>query len=201
MAVLRYGDLLEKTSHFLLTALSSYPDKYLTIGELLECLKRRSYGALLVMLSIAGLIPGISFFAGIANFLLGLQIAIGFQSPRLPYAIQKRTIHREKTLGFIQEVIPWLERTEIYVKPRWASLSGSTLRRIIGMIVCILSVIAILPLPFINFLPNIAIVCLALGIIERDGLFLLIGATIAAVAMWISHIMVRMAWSSLIAAL
>ncbi|MBD0785986.1 exopolysaccharide biosynthesis protein [Vibrio sp. Y2-5] len=195
------GDTLEKTSQFLINTLKSHPDQYLTIGELLELLRRRSYGALLIMLSLAGLIPGISFFAAVADFLLGLQIALGFHAPRLPHIIQKQRIHREKTLRFTQEVMPWLERIEEYVKPRWEPLSSVNARRVIGVIICVLAAIAILPLPFINFLPNFAIICLALGIIERDGLCLLIGSVIALMAMWISHIMVRMAWNSLMLAL
>ncbi|WP_223159335.1 exopolysaccharide biosynthesis protein [Vibrio sp. Y2-5] len=192
---------MEKTSQFLINTLKSHPDQYLTIGELLELLRRRSYGALLIMLSLAGLIPGISFFAAVADFLLGLQIALGFHAPRLPHIIQKQRIHREKTLRFTQEVMPWLERIEEYVKPRWEPLSSVNARRVIGVIICVLAAIAILPLPFINFLPNFAIICLALGIIERDGLCLLIGSVIALMAMWISHIMVRMAWNSLMLAL
>ncbi len=192
---------MEKTSQFLINTLKSHPEQYLTIGELLELLRRRSYGALLIMLSLAGLIPGISFFAAVADFLLGLQIALGFHAPRLPNIIQKQRIHREKTLKFTEEVMPWLERMEEYVKPRWEPLSSSNPRRMIGAIICVLAFIAILPLPFINFLPNFAIICLALGIIERDGLCLIIGCGIALMAMWISHIMVRMAWNSLMLAL
>lgn len=173
----------------------------MTIGELLELLRRRSYGALLIMLSLAGLIPGISFFAAVADFLLGVQIALGFHAPRLPNIIQKQRIHREKTLKFAQEVMPWLERVEEFVKPRWEPLSSANSRRIIGAIICVLAFIAILPLPFINFLPNLAIICLALGIIERDGLCLIVGCGIALMAMWISQIMVRMAWNSLMLAL
>ncbi|PNI03561.1 exopolysaccharide biosynthesis protein exod [Vibrio diazotrophicus] len=195
------GVTLEKTSLFLINTLKSHPEQYLTIGGLLELLRRRSYGALLIMLSLAGLIPGISFFAAVADFLLGLQIALGFHAPRLPTIIQKQRIHREKTLKFTQEVMPWLERIEEYVKPRWEPLSSANARRVIGAMICVLAAIAILPLPFINFLPNFAIICLALGIIERDGLCLLIGSAIALMAMWISQIMVRMAWNSLMLAL
>jgi len=197
----KFGDLLEKTSQFLLNMIKSHPEQYLTIGELLKLLRRRSYGALLIMLSLAGLIPGISFFAAVADFLLGLQIAIGLRSPRLPYLIQKQKIHRDKTLKFTREVMPWLVRIEHFVKPRWEPFSQPMPRRVIGCIICMLAVVAILPLPFINFLPNFAIICLALGIIERDGLFLIVGTVIALFAIWLGHIMVRMAWNSLMLAM
>ncbi len=153
------------------------------------------------MLSLAGLIPGISFFAGIADFLLGLQIALGFQVPRLPSIIQKQKINQKKMLRFTEEVAPWLVRIEEYVKPRWEPISGANYRRVIGLLICILAVVAVLPLPFINFLPNFAIIFLALGIIERDGLFLLMGSAIAVLAIWIGQIMVRVAWNSLMLAM
>ncbi len=195
------GDFLEKTSQLLLNTIQSHSEPYLTIGELLELLKRRSYGALLIMLSLAGLIPGISFFAAIADFLLGLQIALGLQAPRLPNIIQKQKINQAKMLKFTKRVVPWLVRIEQYIKPRWEPISGASYRRIIGVMICILAVVAVLPLPFINFLPNFAIICLALGIIERDGLFLIMGGALAVFAIWIGHILVRVAWNSLMLAL
>ncbi|MCE7580321.1 exopolysaccharide biosynthesis protein [Vibrio fluvialis] len=188
---------VEKTSEFLVKTLKDHPEPYLSIGTLLELLKRRSYGALLIMLSLAGLIPGISFFAGFAIFLLGLQLALGFQAPRLPRIIQKRKLHRQKTIRFIEELLPWFERIEHYIKPRWEPLSNKTARRVIGIIICVLAPVAVLPLPFVNFPPNIAIIFFALGIIERDGLFLIVGGAISLFAVWIGYILVRIAMNSL----
>lgn len=188
---------VEKTSELLVKTLQQHPDTYLSIGELLESLKRRSYGALLIMLSLAGLIPGISFFAGFAIFLLGLQIIVGFQFPRLPKLIQRRRLNRHKTLRFIEEMRPWLERVEQYIKPRWEPLSNSMARRVVGVIICLLSAVAVMPLPFVNFPPNIAIILFALGIIERDGLFMLIGGVLSVFAVWAGYLLMRIALNSL----
>lgn len=188
---------VEKTSEFLLKSLKGHPEPYLSIGTLLELLRRRSYGALLIMLSLAGLIPGISFFAGFAIFLLGLQLALGLQAPRLPSLIQKRKLHRQKTIRFIEELLPWFERVEHYIKPRWAPLSNALARRVIGLIICVLAAVAVLPLPFVNFPPNIAIIFFALGIIERDGLFLVVGSAISVLALWVGYLLVRIAMNSL----
>lgn len=188
---------MEKTSELLVKTLKQHPETYLSIGELLELLKRRSYGALLIMLSLAGLIPGISFFAGFAIFLLGLQLILGLQVPRLPGVIQRRRLNRHKTLRFIEELLPWLERIEHYIKPRWEPLSDQLARRIAGVIICILAAVAVLPLPFVNFPPNIAIIVFALGIIERDGLFMLIGGAISVFAVWIGYLLMRIAMNSL----
>ncbi|HDM8033212.1 TPA: exopolysaccharide biosynthesis protein, partial [Vibrio fluvialis clinical-1] len=45
--------------------------------------------------------------------------------------------------------------------------------------------------------PNIAIIFFALGIIERDGLFLIVGSAISLFAVWIGYILVRIAMNSL----
>lgn len=71
---------VEKTSEFLLKSLKGHPEPYLSIGTLLELLRRRSYGALLIMLSLAGLIPGISFFCRVCDFPIGVAACFGATS-------------------------------------------------------------------------------------------------------------------------
>ncbi|WPC76174.1 exopolysaccharide biosynthesis protein [Vibrio porteresiae] len=191
------GGYVEKTSYFLIRILKEFPESEISIGSLLELLKRRSYGALLILLSLIGLIPGISFLAGFAIFWLGLQMALGFTAPRLPAFARKRHLDQQKTLHFIEELQPWLQRLEKYVKPRWEPLCSSMVRRVIGGLICVLAVVAVLPLPFVNFAPNFAVICLSLGIIEKDGVCILAGAAMSAIAIWIGYLLVRVAFHSL----
>ncbi|MBF9002840.1 exopolysaccharide biosynthesis protein [Vibrio sp. CAIM 722] len=192
------GGSVEKTSVFLLRILKEHPEPQISIGALLELLKRRSYGALLIMLSLVGLIPGISFLAGFAVFLLGVQMAIGFHAPRLPAFARKRNLDCGKLLHFIQELQPWLQKLEYYVKPRWDILSTLMVRRVIGIMICVLAFVSLLPLPFVNFAPNFAIICLSLGIIERDGICILVGGFLGLVAVWIGYLLVRVAFASVL---
>ncbi|MFC3023923.1 exopolysaccharide biosynthesis protein [Vibrio zhugei] len=188
---------MEKTSVFLLRLVKEHPKASISIGDLLELLKRRSYGALLIMLSLLGFIPGISFFAGFAIFLLGLQLALGFYAPRLPKFANKRELNQQKTLHFIEELQPWLHKLERFVKPRWDWLSSEPVRRLLGALICVLALMSVLPLPFINFAPNFAVICLSLGIIERDGLCILVGSLLSVGALWIGYLLVRVAFESL----
>ncbi|SJL84558.1 exopolysaccharide biosynthesis protein [Vibrio palustris] len=188
---------MEKTSVFLLRLIREHPKAEISIGDLLELLKRRSYGALLIMLSLIGFIPGISFFAGFAIFLLGLQLALGLHAPRLPTFANKRQLNQQKTLHFIQELQPWLQKLERFVKPRWDLLSSEPVRRLLGVIICALALVSVLPLPFINFAPNFAVICLALGIIEKDGMCIVVGSVLSVGALWIGYILVRVAFESL----
>ena len=50
---------------------------------------------------------------------------------------------------------------------------------LIGAIVGLLSVVVILPLPFLDLLPLAAVFVMALAVLERDGIALITGAVLA----------------------
>lgn len=56
------------------------------------------------------------------------------------------------------------------------------IRRMIGGLICVLALVSVLPLPFVNFAPNFAVICLSLGIIEKDGVCILAGTVMSAIA-------------------
>jgi hypothetical protein len=69
-------------------------------------------------------------------------------------------------------------RLEGVVRPRLTFLhAGPGMARLVGLGVALagLGLMLPLPIPFSNALPAWAVVLLALGLMERDGLFLLLG--------------------------
>ncbi len=62
-------------------------------------------------------------------------------------------------------------------------LKGDTAERVIGAFCLALAVIQILPIPLGNVLPALAISIIALGMIERDGVWVLAGFAVGVAAM------------------
>jgi hypothetical protein len=74
---------------------------------------------------------------------------------------------------------------EKILHPRLTFLaSGETSRRICGLVILWMAFLLALPLPIpgTNILPALPVVLLGLGLMERDGLFVLAGYTMAGVA-------------------
>lgn len=131
-------------------------------------------------------IPGLSIPFGIAIGICGLRIAFRHQ-PWLPAFIARRRISfavLEKTLGFGIAVHTRLEK---FLCVRWPVLVDSHAARMAaGLAITLAAFLLSLPIPppfpFTNMIPGFAIMMLCLGMIERDGLVMLFGYALTAVA-------------------
>lgn len=186
----------EKTSCLLQGVLTNLVDEKVPVGYLLEQLHRRSFGGMLIILSLIGLVPGISFFAGLVMLLPGIQMLLGYRAPRLPLFLHRRSINRVQLQTFGKRIIPWLQRVERFVRPRWTLFTLAPVPNLIGLIVTALALVIMLPLPFSNLPPAIALTCLSLGLLERDGLMIGIGFMLAVIALGIGVVIVSVAIQS-----
>jgi hypothetical protein len=80
------------------------------------------------------------------------------------------------------------------------ALAGDRLAYLLGLPVFVLAVAVALPIPFGNLLPVAAICFLALGLIERDGLVVLFGLLLTAIALGVTLFLLQGA-ASLFAAI
>ena len=71
-------------------------------------------------------------------------------------------------------------RAERLLRPRLLWLTCALGERLIGAVCLFLAVVLVLPIPFGNMLPAAAISLLALGVLERDGLWVIAGLITAA---------------------
>ncbi|WP_292051094.1 MULTISPECIES: exopolysaccharide biosynthesis protein [unclassified Brevundimonas] len=75
-----------------------------------------------------------------------------------------------------QTPLSLLRTAERLTRPRWPLMTGDLADTFIGAACIFLAVMMALPVPFGDMLPGLAIAVLALGIVQRDGVFILIGA-------------------------
>ncbi len=69
-----------------------------------------------------------------------------------------------------------MQRFEAYSRPRQVLFTGPTARRVIGLMVVVLGLELMLPIPiFGNLPPGVAVCILGLGLVERDGAFIIAG--------------------------
>src|ERR1700737_2261755 len=159
----------------------------LTLAELKQSLKGRGSAMLLVLLALPFCfiaIPGLSTPFGIAICLIGACLVIG-REPWLPRFIMRRRLSTARLAQLLTGAIKVARQLEKFVRPRLAFLhAGPGMLRLIGLGVVIAGLGLVLPIPFSNSIPAWAVVLLAIGMMERDGLCVLLGHLTAIVA-WV----------------
>lgn len=157
-----------------------------TIGQLVDSLGERAFGALMFIFAVPNIIPtppGTSAILGLPLVILTYQVMMGRQSLWLPQTVRKRQISRNMLQTFVSKVLPVMGRLERILRPRFGFVVSSDLaERVIGLVAFPLALILFLPIPFGNIPPAAAIACLALGLAERDGLAVLLGYVLSAVS-------------------
>ena len=158
----------------------------IAIGDLLTALGDRAIGALLFVFAFPNILPtppGTSTVLGAPLIFLAAQLMFGWR-PWLPAVVAKRSMAQADFAGLVRRIAPWLERAERLLRPRWSGLARRPMEHVVGAVCLLLAVILVLPIPLGNVLPALALCLLALGVLERDGLWVLagLGTAVAAVA-------------------
>lgn len=170
--------------------LRTLPDNFstpdITIGELKDTLSGRAYGILLLVLTLPTLIPiptpGLSAVLGAPLVLITFQLLLGMDTPWLPQFIARRNIKRDHLRRVCTRVIPYVEALERLFKPRLDFLVRRPANHFIAFLCVILSLMIMLPIPFSNALPALAIFLFAMGFLQRDGLFVIFGMIITLIS-------------------
>lgn len=160
---------------------------YVKLADLLAVLDERAFGVLMLILSLPnavglGAIPGLSTVFGVPQIFVALQMIVGAQRPWLPNFVLQRSITMKDFRTMVEKAEPHLQRIEKLLRPRFAVMSSKPAERLLGLILLLLSVIVALPIPFANQPPAVAQGLIALGLIERDGVVVLIGTGVAVIA-------------------
>jgi len=171
-------------------------DPKLYLGELINAFGERGFGALMLffgLLSVAiGIIPGTTTILGAPLLLMGLQLAIRQDQLWLPRWALRRWIERETYRNGVQKVLPRLRKVERLSKPRLEIMTSELSEILIGVATVILAFILILPIWGGNLIPALIIATFGFGLMQRDGLAILIGWSaigligLAALVVWLA---------------
>ena len=163
-------------------SLEGSPD--LKVGDLMDSLGERAFGALMFIFAVPNVIPtppGTSAILGLPLVILTAQLMVGRITPWLPEAVRRRVISKSLLETFVARVVPIMAKIERFLEPRLPFLVTSLVaERVMGLVAFLLSVILFLPVPFANMLPGAAIALMALGLAERDGIAAVAGYVLAA---------------------
>lgn len=139
---------------------------------------------LLVLCAIATLpflipvsIPGVSTVFGAAIVLLAVAITMN-RLPWLPQRILDRQLETARLLPALRKGVAIVSRLDAWVLPRMPMLSSGPMARLNGLVLVFAGLLLMAPfglVPFSNTAPAVAILLLTMGMLQRDGLFILLG--------------------------
>jgi len=188
----------DKTAALLRAAALAAPGERITVDELLEPLKRRAFGFLLLLLAIPNFIPvplGIGGVMGVLVVALGLEMLVGLEHPWIPGFLKRRTLSRGGLLRFLDRIDPMTRRLERACKPRLQRLTRRPFTFVSGAIMILIGILLALPIPFTNYVFGAMLIVFAFALVERDGgLLIAVWATtvaMVAASATFSHALVR----------
>jgi hypothetical protein len=165
----------------LLTDIAEDPSRErISVADLLFFMKDRAIGALMLIFALPNAlpaIPGTSAVLGAPLVFLAAQLMLGWR-PWLPKVIAERSMPRKDFAAMIAKAGPWLARAEKLLKPRLTWLAYPPAEHVIGVLCLVLAIVLVLPIPLGNMAPALAICLLSFGLLERDGVWVALGAIV-----------------------
>jgi hypothetical protein len=164
--------------------LNGLPDGSVTLGEVIDALGSAGTGLFLLLLSLTALVPGIAPVFGVALCAISLGLVLGHEEPFLPARMRRWTLDPGRLRAGLDRLAPRIAWLEKWLHPRGDHLLRAHGLRLIGLASLINGILIVLPIPFGNTAPAIAMLLLSLGLVTGDGIAVGVGlvATVIALA-------------------
>jgi hypothetical protein len=182
-------DARPRASDVVLDVASSGGGETVTLNAIVAAFGERTYGLVLILLGIVNMVPGppgMSTVIGFPLLLVALQMAAGRPRPWLPQALLKREYKRTEIVRLVHSAQPVLNRIEAFCRPRLTFAFRVLPDQVLGAFVVLWAICVMIPLPFTNSPPSLAIVIVAIALVEADGLLLLAGLVVGLIALSIT---------------
>ena len=181
----------ERTSE-VLRELADGEGERVTFRDILARLRPRAFGFTLLIFALPCCLPmppGIPTVCGIALVIIAVNLIAARQRLWLPRAIADKSVARADLKRMVERMDRHLSRLEKICKPRFAIVTEPVGKALIGLVILALGIVMILPIPFVgNMPPGFAATLIGVGMTERDGLIVLIGALISVVAIAVASV-------------
>ena len=153
-----------------------------SIGTLLDTIGEDSLLMSCMILMVPFLfpvsVPGVSTVFSLVVMFTGIGIMLNRRGPWLPKKLMDRTIGTKKLIPALEKGSRFFARLDRMTRARMRPLTHGAATRINGLVLFLSGVLLIFPLggvPLSNTLPALAVLFVAAGITQSDGLFVLIG--------------------------
>ena len=138
--------------------------------------------------------PGFTTVMGIPLMILSIQMLLGNKKVSLPQKINDYELKNSTLRAISDKVVPRLVSVEKYVKPRFSFAKSVYCKQFIGFISLLAAFSVALPIPLTNAIPALGIAVMALGLLNRDGLVIIVGFFITVIGLLVAIGAVLASW-------
>ncbi len=152
-----------------------------SLGDVLDRLDERAFGLLLLLLALPCCLPFVYVLPQIVALpmmALAGQMAMGRRSPWFPENLRKRSFVVRDFRDVLERSEKYLGWIEKLASPRLRPVTGHGGARLVGLVLLVPIASILTPLPGTNTIPGIGVAIAALGLIERDGVLVILGLLI-----------------------
>lgn len=157
------------------------PGESVSLAWILGQLHERAFGLFLLILALPCCIPflyGIPQVVSLPLMFVSAQILLGRRVPWLPARLSAREVSVAGLKSLSLRAGPWLKRIEAISHPRFSFLTRAPAEQIIGAALVLFSASILVPLPGTNTVPGFAVVFVAMGLLQRDGILVILGTVL-----------------------
>lgn len=150
----------------------------LCLGEVVEAFGDRAFGPVMFFFALINMMPwppGGTTLTGAPLLLLSMELAWGRDELWVPRWTERVAVKRATFRKMSGRFAKGLKLTERLSRPRLAFLTGGFGQGLIGLACVFLSIVLVLPVWGGNLLPAVAIGFFSLGVMQRDGLAVILG--------------------------
>jgi hypothetical protein len=176
--------------------LDRLPDRSVALADVVDTLGSAGTGLCLLLLSLATLIPGIAPVFGAALCAVSLGLALGHEEPLLPARMRRWQLDPMRLRAGLDRLVPRIGWLETWLQPRGDRLLGASGLRVIGLASLINGILIVLPIPFGNTAPAMAMLLLSLGLVTGDGIAVAAGIAASVLALAIDVVLVDLGFAA-----
>lgn len=172
--------------------------KKLCLGEVVEAFGDRAFGPVMFFFALVNMMPwppGGTALTGAPLLLLSMELAWGREQLWVPRWTERIAVKRTTFRRLNGRFQRGLKLTERLSRPRLHFLTGPFGQGLIGLACVFLSVVLVLPIWGANLLPAVAVGFFSLGVMQRDGLAVMVGWALTAATV----VLLFLAWRLIVA--
>lgn len=155
-----------------------------------------AHGTLLLLMARPCLlpVPGVGTVLGFGMAALSAAMWQGHASACLPRRVAQLEISRHWAQRVLGVQVYAYDIAGRFAKARLSHLASAGRRSLTAAAIGLMAFIVILPIPFGNVLPALAMMLIGLGLVFRDGVVAVLGLITAVLAFFVTAGLVLMAW-------
>lgn len=178
-------------------AAATLPAERVSMQTLAQAHGPAAHGTWLLLMAVPCLlpVPGVGTVLGLGMAALAAAMWRGQSSACLPRRVAELELSRpwaQRVLGMLASAYCVAGR---FAKARLSHLASAEGRSWTAAAIGLMAFIVVMPIPFGNVLPALALMLIGLGLVFRDGVAIVLGLALAGLAICVTTGVMLMAWA------